>query len=66
MKRKLLLVLFLAISLLLLFSFDNVNVYAKENKKEEKIYSEATINDEFSDDSLIVVLKESASENLKH
>ena len=65
MKRKLLLVLFLAISLLFLFSFDNVNVYAKENKKEEKIYSEATINDEFSDDSLIVVLKESASKDLE-
>lgn len=63
-KKKMYILIFISfISFALCCS--NFTSNAKENLKEDKIYCDATLEDDFSDDSVMVVLKSSASQKLE-
>lgn len=53
-------------SFLLCFSTVKTNVFAMEDVVVEKVYSSATMNDRFADDTVLVVLNEQASYSSKN
>lgn len=54
------------LSFLLCFPMVKTNVFALEDVVAEKVYSSATMNDQFSDDTVLVVLNERASYSAKN
>ena len=62
-QKKLLILVLCAAMILTLDAFEIIiPALAAPIEKEQKIYSQATIEDEFADNSVIVVLKNEASQ----
>lgn len=54
------------LGLVLCFPIVELNVFAEQTTDSEKVYSSATLNDKFADDTVLVVFNEQASYSMKN